>query len=144
MMATAILMPKQGNSVESCLIVSWKKQKGDSVNIGDVLCEVETDKAVMDVESTASGVLLETFFAAGDDVPVQTVIAVVGSVGESVAEFLNDSRGAGELRGGKSSSTNDQVPVGFSTSKALLEIKLLNFYDSRLNKPTDRFFYGLH
>lgn len=87
-MATPILMPKQGNSVESCLIVSWKKQKGDSVTIGEVLCEVETDKAVMEVESTASGVLLETFFTEGDDVPVQTVIAVVGNPGESVAEFL--------------------------------------------------------
>jgi pyruvate dehydrogenase E2 component (dihydrolipoamide acetyltransferase) len=87
-MATPILMPKQGNSVESCLIVAWKKQKGDTVNVGEVLCEVETDKAVMDVESTASGLLLETFFAEGDDVPVQMVIAIVGNPGESVAEFL--------------------------------------------------------
>jgi pyruvate dehydrogenase E2 component (dihydrolipoamide acetyltransferase) len=86
-MASPILMPKQGNSVESCLIVSWKKQKGDTVNVGEVLCEVETDKAVMDVESTASGVLLETFFNEGDDVPVQTVIAVVGNPGEDVAPF---------------------------------------------------------
>ena len=89
-MASPILMPKQGNSVESCLIVAWKKQKGEIVQIGDVLCEVETDKAVMDVESTASGVLLETLFSEGADVPVQTVIAVVGNPGESVAEFLND------------------------------------------------------
>jgi pyruvate dehydrogenase E2 component (dihydrolipoamide acetyltransferase) len=86
-MATPILMPKQGNSVESCLIVAWKKQKGESVSVGDILCEVETDKAVMDVESTASGVLLETFFAEGADVPVQTVIAVVGDPGEDVTSF---------------------------------------------------------
>ncbi len=86
-MATPILMPKQGNSVESCLIVAWKKQKGDTVNTGDVLCEVETDKAVMDVESTASGVLLETFFPEGTDVPVQTVIAVVGESGENISVF---------------------------------------------------------
>ncbi len=86
-MATPILMPKQGNSVESCLIVAWKKQKGDTVQVGEVLCEVETDKAVMDVESTASGVLLETFFSEGADVPVQTVIAVVGSQGEDTNSF---------------------------------------------------------
>ena len=86
-MATPMLMPKQGNSVESCLIVAWKKQKGDSVNVGEVICEVETDKAVMDVESTASGVLLETFFEEGDDVPVQTVIAVVGNSGEDITSF---------------------------------------------------------
>jgi pyruvate dehydrogenase E2 component (dihydrolipoamide acetyltransferase) len=88
-MATLILMPKQGNSVESCLIVAWKKQKGDAVNVGEVLCEVETDKAVMDVESTVSGVLLGTFFAEGEDVPVQTVIAVVGESGEDVTSFAS-------------------------------------------------------
>jgi pyruvate dehydrogenase E2 component (dihydrolipoamide acetyltransferase) len=90
-MATPILMPKQGNSVESCLIVSWKKQKGDTVQVGDVLCEVETDKAVMDVESTASGVLLETFFPEGADVPVQTVIAVVGEPGEDIVALIPTS-----------------------------------------------------
>jgi pyruvate dehydrogenase E2 component (dihydrolipoamide acetyltransferase) len=104
-MATPILMPKQGNSVESCLIVAWKKQKGDTVKEGDVICEVETDKAVMDVESTVSGVLLETFFPEGADVPVQTVIAVVGKPGEEVTSFapsvsvgekiLENGRGAG-------------------------------------------------
>ena len=87
-MPTPILMPKQGNSVESCLIVIWKKQKGDPVQIGDVLCEVETDKAVMDVESTASGVLLEIFFLEGADVPVQTVIAVVGNQGEDISALM--------------------------------------------------------
>ncbi len=95
-MASPVLMPKQGNSVESCLIVAWKKQKGEMVQIGDVLCEVETDKAVMDVESTASGILLEAFFPEGADVPVQTVIAVVGNPGESVAEFLPDESSRGE------------------------------------------------
>jgi pyruvate dehydrogenase E2 component (dihydrolipoamide acetyltransferase) len=88
-MATPILMPKQGNSVESCLIVAWKKQKGDVVKTGDVLCEVETDKAVMEVESTASGVLLETFFNEGDDVPVQTTIAVVGNSGEDITSLAS-------------------------------------------------------
>ncbi len=110
-MASPILMPKQGNSVESCLIVSWKKQKGEAVQIGDVICEVETDKAVMDVESTASGVLLETLFPEGADVPVQTVIAVVGNPGESVAEFLPDEnrRGEGEKgRRGENSPVNIQ------------------------------------
>jgi pyruvate dehydrogenase E2 component (dihydrolipoamide acetyltransferase) len=119
-MANPILMPKQGNSVESCLIVAWKKQKGDTVNVGEILCEVETDKAVMDVESTASGVLLETFFKEGDDVPVQTVIAVVGNTGESVTEFLPDemSRGAGEQgsRGENTSVTMQSLtshqPIG--------------------------------
>jgi pyruvate dehydrogenase E2 component (dihydrolipoamide acetyltransferase) len=81
-MATAIVMPKQGQSVESCIIVEWKRRPGETVAEGDVLCEVETDKAVLEVPSPVAGTLLELFFAAGDDVPVLTPIAAVGTVGE--------------------------------------------------------------
>jgi pyruvate dehydrogenase E2 component (dihydrolipoamide acetyltransferase) len=117
-MATPILMPKQGNSVESCLIVAWKKQKGDTVNTGDVLCEVETDKAVMDVESTASGVLLETFFAEGDDVPVQTVIAVVGESGENVLEFVpSGQQNFNEIR--SSSQVTENLLVSAKTTQTI-------------------------
>ena len=54
-MATAVIMPRLGNSVENCLIATWKLQKGDSVAEGDIICEVETDKATMEVEAPASG-----------------------------------------------------------------------------------------
>lgn len=82
-MATVIVMPKQGNSVESCIINQWHKQVGDVVNEGDVLCEAETDKAVVEVESTAAGTLLAQFFTAGAEVPVMTAIAAVGRPGEN-------------------------------------------------------------
>jgi pyruvate dehydrogenase E2 component (dihydrolipoamide acetyltransferase) len=84
-MATAVVMPKQGNSVESCIIVSWKKHVGDSVAVDDVLCEVETDKATMDVPSPVAGTLLAAYFKEGDDVPVMTTIAAVGAAGEDTA-----------------------------------------------------------
>ena len=77
-MATAVVMPKLGNSVESSIIVRWRKTKGDTVAEGETLCEVETDKAVMEVPSTVSGTLLDIFFREGDDVPVMTPIAAVG------------------------------------------------------------------
>ena len=54
-------MPKQGNSVESCIIQGWLKNVGDDVKAGEALCEVETDKAVVEVESPADGVLLAQF-----------------------------------------------------------------------------------
>ena len=54
-MATAVVMPKQGQTVESCIIVEWKKRPGDTVTEGDVLCEVETDKAVLEVPSPGRG-----------------------------------------------------------------------------------------
>lgn len=83
-MAKEILMPRQGNTVESCIIISWKKKEGEAVKIGEPICEVETDKAAFDVESTADGVLLKTLFAEGEDVPVLTPIAIVGDAGEDV------------------------------------------------------------
>jgi pyruvate dehydrogenase E2 component (dihydrolipoamide acetyltransferase) len=82
-MATAVVMPKQGQTVESCIIVEWKKQPGDTVAEGDALCDVETDKATIEVVSPAAGTLLAHFFAEGDDVPVLTNIAAIGTPGES-------------------------------------------------------------
>jgi pyruvate dehydrogenase E2 component (dihydrolipoamide acetyltransferase) len=84
-MATAIVMPKLGNSVESSVIVTWKKKKGDSISQGEAICEIETDKATIDVESPAAGTVLDIFFAAGDDVPVMTPIAAIGEAGEDVS-----------------------------------------------------------
>ncbi len=81
-MATEVLMPRQGQSVESCIIVAWKKQVGDSVQEGDVLCEVETDKATFEVESPVSGTLISVLFEDGDEVPVLEQIAFVGQAGE--------------------------------------------------------------
>jgi pyruvate dehydrogenase E2 component (dihydrolipoamide acetyltransferase) len=86
-MATEIVMPRQGNSVESCVILEWRKNEGDQVKSGEIVCEVETDKATFEIESPAEGVLLKHFFAEGDDVPVLTVIAAVGEAGEDVSSM---------------------------------------------------------
>ncbi len=83
-MATPLLMPRQGQSVETCVIVTWTKSKGEPVKTGDIVCQVETDKAVMDVESPADGILLDIFFPEGSDVPVLTHIAAIGKPGENV------------------------------------------------------------
>ncbi len=83
-MATEVLMPRQGQSVEACLIVGWKKQEGDTVAEGEVLCEVETDKATFEVEAPAAGVLLRILHQADDEVPVLAPIAYIGAEGESV------------------------------------------------------------
>jgi pyruvate dehydrogenase E2 component (dihydrolipoamide acetyltransferase) len=82
-MATAIVMPKQGNTVESCILLEWKKNKGDKISKGDIICEVETDKAVFEIEAKEDGTILELFFEEGDDIPVMTNIAVIGKEGEN-------------------------------------------------------------
>lgn len=84
-MATEVLLPKQGNSVESCIILEWKKTEGDLVTSGEPIVEVETDKATFDVESTTDGVLLSRLVGEGDDVPVLSPIAVIGEPGEKPA-----------------------------------------------------------
>ena len=83
-MATQIVMPRQGQSVEACTIVRWLKQPGENVGSGEVLCEIETDKAAFEVESTATGTLLAQFVAEGEEAPVLTPIAAVGDPGEAL------------------------------------------------------------
>ena len=79
-MATPVIMPRQGQSVESCILTEWKVQSGDTVAEGDVLAVIETDKASFDLESTASGTVLELFWEADDDVPVLANVLVIGEV----------------------------------------------------------------
>jgi pyruvate dehydrogenase E2 component (dihydrolipoamide acetyltransferase) len=86
-MATPVLMPQQGNTVEECLLVAWKKKKGDPLEKGEILAEIETDKATFELEAPASGTLLETFVSEGELAPVLTHIAVIGSPGEPVEAF---------------------------------------------------------
>ena len=81
-MATEIVMPRQGQSVEACTVVRWLKQPGERVAAGELLCEIETDKASFEVESTAAGTVLAHFAAEGEEVPVLAPIAAVGEPGE--------------------------------------------------------------
>lgn len=92
-MATEVLMPRQGQSVESCILVEWLVQEGDIVSTGQPLASIETDKAVFEVESPADGVMLGQFFSAGEDIPVLTVIGAVGSAGEDVSGMQPEGGG---------------------------------------------------
>jgi pyruvate dehydrogenase E2 component (dihydrolipoamide acetyltransferase) len=96
-MALPVIMPKQGQSVETCIITQWFKKKGDTVKTGDVLFSYETDKAAFDAEAQADGVLLDVFFHDGDEVPVLSNVAVIGKVGESAADFGPESAVAANL-----------------------------------------------
>ena len=90
-MANAVIMPKAGITVESCIIGEWLKKVGDHVNVGDVLFTYETDKASFECESTAEGTLLEIFFGEGDEVPCLLNVCAVGNPGEDCSAL----RGAG-------------------------------------------------
>jgi len=83
-MAETISMPKLGFDMAEGLLVRWVKQVGDTINKGDVLAEIETDKATVEVESSASGVVLQLIAEQGTMVPVNAPIAIVGAEGEKV------------------------------------------------------------
>jgi pyruvate dehydrogenase E2 component (dihydrolipoamide acetyltransferase) len=87
MALTQVIMPKTGAEMEEGKIVSWKKQPGERIKTGEILLDIETDKAVMDVESPATGVLLRSLFAADEKVPATHLIAVIGEGTESAEEI---------------------------------------------------------
>ncbi len=84
-MAETISMPKLGFDMAEGLLVRWVKQVGENINKGDVLAEIETDKATVEVESSASGVVLQLIVDQGTMVPVNAPIAIVGQAGEKVS-----------------------------------------------------------
>jgi pyruvate dehydrogenase E2 component (dihydrolipoamide acetyltransferase) len=83
-MATKVVMEALSPTMEEGRLVEWKKAEGDAVATGDVLAEVETDKAVMELVARADGVLLKQVAAAGATVPVAEVVGWIGKAGEAI------------------------------------------------------------
>lgn len=88
-MAEAINMPKMSDTMTEGVIVSWLKKVGDDIKPGDILAEVETDKATMELENYVKGTLLHIGIPAGGSVPVDALIAIVGAKGEDFSALLN-------------------------------------------------------
>lgn len=95
-MASAVLLPKLGNSVESSIILAWHKEIGDPVAQGELLAEIETDKATLEVESPADGLLLARFYEVGAEVEVMVPIGAIGAAGEDVDDLRPEAAPASE------------------------------------------------
>ncbi len=80
-MVRAVTMPKLGQSEEEGKLVRWRKQEGDPVAKGDILFEIETDKAILEVESFFEGTLLKITVGEGTTVPIQTTVGFIGVSG---------------------------------------------------------------
>ena len=109
-MAETISMPKLGFDMAEGLLVRWVKQVGEAINKGDVLAEIETDKATVEVESSASGVVLELIVDQGTMVPVNAPIAIVGAAGEKVDMKTVD--------GGQKTEAVQTLPIADSASSS--------------------------
>jgi pyruvate dehydrogenase E2 component (dihydrolipoamide acetyltransferase) len=90
-MAEVINMPKMSDTMTEGVIVSWLKNVGDDIKPGDILAEVETDKATMELENFVKGTLLHIGIPAGGSVPVDALIAIVGQKGEDISALLQAS-----------------------------------------------------
>lgn len=110
-MAIPVIMPRQGQSVESCIITKWHKEPGDAVAVGDLLFSYETDKASFEEESTVEGTFLGRFYEEWDDVPCLLNVCVIGDEGESIDEF--DPRD-----GDESESAEEAAPVAAEVAPA--------------------------
>jgi len=104
-MAEIIRMPKMSDTMEEGVIAGWLKKVGDDIKSGDILAEVETDKATMELESYDDGVLLHIGVNDGDSVPVDGVIAIIGEKGENIDEIINEI-----LNEDKTSKVEDDIP----------------------------------
>jgi pyruvate dehydrogenase E2 component (dihydrolipoamide acetyltransferase) len=112
-MAETISMPKLGFDMAEGTLVRWVKQVGENINKGDVLAEIETDKATVEVESSASGVVLQHIVDQGSVVPVNAPIAVVGEEGEKVEEpKAEESKPAEEGKKKKEAKAEEQPAEG--------------------------------
>ncbi|HVV51121.1 MAG TPA: biotin/lipoyl-containing protein, partial [Polyangia bacterium] len=91
-MAQILDMPQLSDTMKIGVLQKWRKNEGDAIKPGEVLAEVETDKAVMDFEAYDPGVLLKRLIADGASVPVGTPIAIIGKAGEDVSKLVEEAK----------------------------------------------------
>ncbi|MPR31972.1 pyruvate dehydrogenase complex dihydrolipoamide acetyltransferase [Salmonirosea aquatica] len=107
--ATLIRMPKMSDTMEEGVLVSWQKKVGDKVASGDILAEVETDKATMDLEAYEEGTLLFTGIKEGEAVPVNSIIAVIGEEGADFQALIDRENGSGDAEEEKATDHPETV-----------------------------------
>ncbi|MBQ3901689.1 MAG: 2-oxo acid dehydrogenase subunit E2 [Clostridia bacterium] len=91
-MASTVIMPRQGQSVESCIITEWKKKKGDKVSEGDILFSYETDKSAFDEPSQFSGTVLACLAEEGEVVECLAPVCIIGEEGEDISSLLGGAK----------------------------------------------------
>ncbi|NND16176.1 MAG: pyruvate dehydrogenase [Eudoraea sp.] len=106
-MAEIITMPKLSDTMEEGTVAKWLKQVGDKIEEGDILAEIETDKATMEFESFYEGTLLHIGIPEGEGAPVDALLAIVGEEGEDIASLLS---GDAAVNGSPTDSKSEEAP----------------------------------
>lgn len=113
-MAEVVKMPKLSDTMEEGVVAEWHKKVGDEVASGDVLAEIETDKATMEFESFQDGVLLYIGVEKGNAAPVDSILAILGEKGEDISALIKD---AGKSSNGKAEKKSEEKPEEKDDSK---------------------------
>ncbi|MBO4262092.1 MAG: 2-oxo acid dehydrogenase subunit E2 [Clostridia bacterium] len=115
-MAQIVIMPRQGQSVESCIITEWKKKPGDKVAVKDVLFTYETDKSSFDEEAAVEGTLLKTFYEDGDEVECLLPVCIIGEPGEDISALIPKKEGE-EKKEESAAQAKEDVAQGNAAEK---------------------------
>lgn len=109
--AAVVRMPKMSDTMEEGTLVSWQKKVGDKVKSGDILAEVETDKATMELEAYEDGTLLYVGIKEGEAVPVDAIIAVIGEEGSNVEALLARENGEAPAEAPAAAGESQSAPA---------------------------------
>ncbi|GIV26786.1 MAG: dihydrolipoamide acetyltransferase component of pyruvate dehydrogenase complex [Bacteroidia bacterium] len=130
-MAHIVKMPKLSDTMTEGVIVKWNKKVGDKVKSGDILAEIETDKATMEFESFYDGVLLHIGVPEKKAVPVDAVIAIIGNEGEDIQALLNNSNGTSSTPAPeKKSETTSASTINVSIPPTVHIVKMPKLSDT--------------
>ena len=114
-------MPKLSDTMTEGVVAEWHKKVGDKVSSGEVLAEIETDKATMEFESFYDGVLLHIGVEKGKNAPVNAILAIIGEKGEDVKEILASEGKGGEAKTAEKSEKSADAPKEDSKEKPAKE-----------------------
>jgi len=122
--AAAIRMPKMSDTMTEGTIVSWQKKVGDKVKSGELLAEVETDKATMELESYEDGTLLYIGVEAGNSVKVDDIIAIIGEAGANYQVLLQAGSTDSVVQAAPTATSNESVQEKVSSSAQVADVKV--------------------
>lgn len=138
-MAVAVRMPKMSDTMTEGVIASWLKKVGDKVKSGDIIAEVETDKATMELENYEDGILLHIGAEKGAAVPIDGIIAIVGEPGEDFTSLLNDSATPAQTI--ETPKIAEVAPLAVATP--IVDLSTINAIAVRMPKMSDTMTEGV-
>ena len=133
-MATKMLMPKLSDTMDEGVILKWRKKEGDSIKQGDILADIQSDKADMEQEAYDSGIILKLFAKEGEGVKVGAPLVIIGKAGEDISSLLSDKATAPAVAKQENIAA---VAIASTSSVSAPSVSALLSTETRLRAETD-------